>query len=288
MSLPLETISLTCRFIQDAKFHKKDFKLTKDSKSHKKTLKDRVAKRISEKQNQKTVVGNEPQEFSIPNTKTRKIPQLKKQCKVMRENLFDAWEDIENGASDAVDSIKTMKWDNVLAGYSEFAKEQEAADEQAYYYEKNEIELNDSLVPYEIIYKQQLCQAYEDKLELRQDMRLTYDEYQEQCKKNREIWARYKKQGLTRQVFDQAMEYEKTLEALRRYNLNNVSQDLEYYHQLCQKIQEYEDTLDQQADIEQAKMNDWFANFAENNPAFVQKIQERNYKLISTVFEAMQ
>jgi len=244
MSLPIDNLLLTSsRFIRDTKVPNKDFKLTKDSKSHKKTLKDRITKRITEKkktEKKKTEKqDDEPQEYSIPVTKTRKNVQLKKRCKVIRENLFDCVDDTENGFYDAETELACTSFDDAAA------------------------------------------------LKIGNDMVLTYDEYQAQCDKNNKLWEVYKKLGLTREMFDESMEYESNLDILRRYN-QSIDYDPEYYQELCEKVVVYQTNLEKQVEIEEDRIINWFANYAENNLTIFEKIQERNNAFAVTVFEAMQ
>ena len=240
MSLPIDNLLLTSsRFIRDTKVPNKNFKLTKDSKSHKKTLKDRITKRITEKKKTEKQ-DDEPQEYSIPVTKTRKNVQLKKRCKVIREKLFDCVDDTENGFYDAEFELACTSFDD---------------DDAA--------------------------------LKIGNDMALTYDEYQAQRDKNNKLWEVYKKLGLTREMFDESMEYESNLDILRRYN-QSIDYDPEYYQELCEKVVVYQTNLEKQVEIEEDRIINWFANYAENNLTIFEKIQERNNAFAVTVFEAMQ
>jgi hypothetical protein len=45
--------------------------------------------------------------------------------------------------------------------------------------------------------------------------------------------------------------------------------------------------LDKWVADETSKMDDWFNNFEENNPDFVEKIRERNYCLQETIAQAI-
>ena len=86
---------------------------------------------------------------------------------------------------------------------------------------------------------------------------------------------------MTRKMFDETLEYEKNVKALE----DEI--DPENIEELTFKIWTYEQNLNKWVQDETNKMDDWFNNFAENNPDFVQKIQERNYCLQETIIQAM-
>lgn len=110
---------------------------------------------------------------------------------------------------------------------------------------------------------------------------LTFSEYEIQCEQDNKLWAYYKKQGLTRKMFEDAREYEKNVKALEDEH------DPENREELLFKIWKYEENFDKWVEDERIKMENWFNNFEENNPDFVQKIRERNYCLAETVYQAI-
>ena len=64
----------TQKFIRDPKSNKRDSKMTKDNKSHKKVLKDKVAKRVKESLEKNPRVEEEDNvKFRIPEPKKVKI-----------------------------------------------------------------------------------------------------------------------------------------------------------------------------------------------------------------------
>ena len=86
---------------------------------------------------------------------------------------------------------------------------------------------------------------------------------------------------MTRKMFDDTLEYEKNVKALE----DEI--DPENREELTFKIWTYEQNLDKWVADETSKMDDWFNNFEENNPDFVEKIRERNYCLQETIAQAI-
>jgi hypothetical protein len=86
---------------------------------------------------------------------------------------------------------------------------------------------------------------------------------------------------MTRKMFDDTLDYEKNVKALEH------EIDPENIEELTFKIWTYEQNLDKWVADETSKMENWFNNFAKNNPDFVQKIQERNYCLQETIIQAI-
>jgi hypothetical protein len=113
------------------------------------------------------------------------------------------------------------------------------------------------------------------------DTGLTLSEYEIECEQERQRWAFCKSQGMTRKMFCETLEYEKNVKALEdELDPNNMEE-------LIFKIWIYEQNLDKWVADETSKMKNWFDNFEENNPDFVQKIQERNYCLQETIIQAI-
>lgn len=113
------------------------------------------------------------------------------------------------------------------------------------------------------------------------DTHLTLEEYVFKREQERQRWAFCKSHGMTRKMFDDTLDYEKNVKALE----DEI--DPENREELTFKIWTYEQNLDKWVADETSKMDDWFNNFAENNPDFVQKIQERNYCLQESVYQAI-
>jgi hypothetical protein len=274
------------RFIRDPKSHKKQLKMTRDNKSHKKVLTEKVSKAISKKQavKEKKVPDkySVPCEYSIPEPKPVKtvLQQPKKSLGKVRsnENLLACLEDIERAEEDAFLDILEIEAHNMLSEYFKDVADQQY---QGYLREKEELNCNDNLSEMERIQKQDYCEWYEKKMRTKKDTHLTLEEYVFKREQERERWAFCKSHGMTRKMFDDTLDYEKNVKALE----DEI--DPENIEELTFKIWTYEQNLDKWVQDETSKMDDWFNNFAENNPDFVQKIQERNYCLQETIIQAM-
>ena len=225
------------RFIRDPKSHKNQLKMTRDNKSHKKVLTEKISKAISKKQ----AVKEDSDEYSIPEQKPVKtvLQQPKKPLGKVRsnENLLACLEDIECAEEDAEFDRLQVDWDYRLDMYLE--------DESI------------------------------------KDTGLTLSEYENECEQQHERWAFCKSHGMTRKMFDDTLDYEKNVKALE----DEI--DPENIEELTFKIWTYEQNLDKWVADETSKMENWFNNFAKNNPDFVQKIQERNYCLQETIIQAI-
>ena len=113
------------------------------------------------------------------------------------------------------------------------------------------------------------------------DTCLPLSEYEIECEQERQRWAFCESHGMTRKMFCETLEYEKNVKALED------ELDPKNIEELIFKIWIYEQNLDKWVIDETSKMDDWFNNFEENNPDFVQKIRERNYCLQETIIQAM-
>ena len=133
----------------------------------------------------------------------------------------------------------------------------------------------------EVDFDYRLDLYWEDVYRCIKDTRLTLSEYEIECEQERQRWAFCKSHGMTRKMFDETLDYEKNVKALE----DEI--DPENREELTFKIWTYEQNLDKWVMDETSKMDDWFDNFAENNPDFVEKIQERNYCLQETIIQAM-
>jgi hypothetical protein len=105
---------------------------------------------------------------------------------------------------------------------------------------------------------------------------MTISEYEAFLLQEKKCWILWKSHGLSRKQFEDNREYEKNRKALCDYRMNSVKVDPEYEMDLLQKIQAFEDKIDAWAREEEAKMAEWFANFEENNPDFMERIQRTN------------
>jgi hypothetical protein len=123
--------------------------------------------------------------------------------------------------------------------------------------------------------------SWEDEYRYIKDTCLPLSEYEIECEQERQRWAFCESHGMTRKMFCETLEYEKNVKALED------ELDPENIQELIFKIWIYEQNLDKWVQDETSKMDNWFDNFAENNPDFVQKIQERNYCLQETIIQAI-
>jgi len=225
------------RFIRDPKSQKKQLKMTRDNKSHKKVLTEKVSKAISKKQAVKEV----SDEYSVPEPKPVKsvLQQPKKSLGKVKsnENLLACLEDIECAEEDAEFDRLQVDYDYIMDMYLE------------------EESIKDTCLP--------------------------LSEYEIECEQERQRWAFCESHGMTRKMFCETLEYEKNVKALE----DEI--DPENIEELIFKIWIYEQNLDKWVQDETSKMNNWFDNFAENNPDFVQKIQERNHCLEETIMQAI-
>jgi hypothetical protein len=100
----------------------------------------------------------------------------------------------------------------------------------------------------------------------------------------------YKGFGLSRRQFEADVEYRRNCAELQMIEeeLDYQTYGQEHVNLLRAKIKSYKDALEEQSRSEEAKLYEWFSNFAENNPDFVQKIQERNWELELTIMSAVQ
>ena len=170
------------------------------------------------------------------------------------ENLLACWEDVENGEEDAEDEIMygiaRMEMDDIFREFT----------------------------------------ALERKMDQEKEARLTLEEYEKKKEQEHLDWLMYKGFGLSRRQFEADVEYRRNCAELQMIEeeLDYQTYGQEYVNLLRAKIQSYEDALHEHSRSEEARMNEWFSNFAENNPSFVEKIQERNWELELTIMRAIQ
>jgi hypothetical protein len=235
-----------------------NFNTKKNNKSRKQKVTDRIAKRRQEAANKRNSF-KEPIEsqFRIPEIKLKKDSNAQKKqrtASASSENLLACWEDVEFAEEDAeneiMDGIARMEMDNIFSEYT----------------------------------------ALERKMEQEKDARITLEEYEKKKEQEHLDWLMYKGFGLTRKQFEDAREYQRNCAELQmiQEELDYQAYGQEYADLLRAKIQSYEDALDAQNRSEEAKLYEWFSNFAENNPDFVEKIQERNWELELTIMRAIQ
>ena len=237
-----------------------NFNTKKNNKSRKQKVTDRIAKRRQEaanKRNRNALKEPIESQFRVPETKLKKETKTQKRQRTSvasSENLLACWEDVENGEEDAEDEIMygiaRMEMDDIFREFT----------------------------------------ALERKMDQEKEARITLEEYEKKKEQEHLDWLMYKGFGLTRKQFEDDVEYRRNCTELQMIEeeLDYQTYGQEYVNLLRAKIQSYEDALQEQSRSEEARMNEWFSNFAENNPSFVEKIQERNWELELTIMRAIQ
>jgi UDP-N-acetylglucosamine pyrophosphorylase len=117
----------------------------------------------------------------------------------------------------------------------------------------------------------------------KKDRQRTFEEYEAERQQERNQWIHYKKCGLTRKMYCETLDYERNKKALEEDDDLNA----EEMEKLIINIWVYEQNLAKWEMEERIKMENWFCNFEQNNPDFVQKIQEQNYCLAETIIQAI-
>jgi hypothetical protein len=272
------------KFIRDPKSKKRDPKMTRDKKSHKKILKEKVAKRVKETTEKKTRLEEQTKSaFRVLEPKPVKtaLNKPKKMRKInSNENLLACLEDVEYAEEDALWDIFDIACDNKLSEYFKDVAEEEYRE---YLSQKEELECNDNLSRMQRIQKQDYCERYEKKMAPKKDRQRTFEEYEAERQQERSQWIDYKKHGVTRKMFCETLDYERNKKALEEDDDLNA----EEMEKLIINIWVYEQNLAKWEMEERLKMENWFCNFEENNPDFVQKIRERNYCLANTIIQAI-
>jgi hypothetical protein len=272
------------KFIRDPKSKKREPKMTRDKKSHKKVLKEKVAKRVKETTEKKTRLEEQTKPvFRVPEPKPVKnaLNQPKKMRKInSNENLLACLEDVEYAEEDAFREIEEIACLNTVAEYFKEVAEEEYQDDL---HEKEELECNDNLSRMQRIQKQDYCERYEKKMTPKKDRQRTFEEYEIEREQERSQWFHYKKYGVTRKMFCETLDYERNKKTLEEDDDLNA----EEIEKLIINIWIYEQNLVKWEIEERLKMDNWFCNFVENNQDFVRKIQERNYCLEETIVQAM-
>jgi hypothetical protein len=237
-----------------------NFNTKKNNKSRKQKVTDRIAKRRQEatnKRNRSALKEPIESQFRIPEIKLKKKSSVQKKQRTSvasSENLLACWEDIEFAEEDAeneiIDGIARMEMDNIFREFS----------------------------------------ALERKMDQEKDDCITLEEYEKKKEQEHLDWLMYKGFGLSRKQFEDDVEYRRNCAELQmiQEELDYQAYGQEYAELLRAKIQSYEDALQETSLKEEARMNEWFSNFAENNPDFVRKIQERNWELELTIMRAIQ
>ena len=246
----------------------------RDNKSHKKATKDKIQVRKQETANQisqlpksikkKIVSPVVPTPASpIKNTANKRPNKMRKPNS--KENLLDHLEDDLDAYGDAREEKGAEFYDiQEDLFYAEMLETRWLQD-----YEDVKSHMNNEFNTFNAL-------NYSYEAIPQEDIFMTLSEYEEFLLQEKRCWILWKSHGLSRKQFEDNREYEKNRRALCDYRMKFVKEDPEYEMDLLQKIQAFEDEIDACAKAEEAKMAEWFANFEENNPKFMERIQRTN------------
>jgi hypothetical protein len=262
------------KFIRNRNHAKKDNKLTKDSKSHKKIHQERASKRFQvrlqsrlQKDIQERIAkGLEPEEtiqYRIPESKKPKAnaaAAIKGQPKrKAQENWNDQWEDTELGETvDLKEARKEVYRDECDYFCAiEMPKKIEDIEHRQYQRAKKElhkiISYVDHYTPNEMTWDlQETITRYENKQrlkELKSGLIMTLPEYEKEKATLNKVWTAYKDYRIPRHLFDGTIQCDENKIKLEICELEPVI-DKKLRADLRAKIQEWENYLDHQVEME--------------------------------------
>ena len=267
----------TRKFIRSRNHPKKDNKLTKDNKSHKKEHREHASKRF-QKRAQKP---EEPSKFRIPEPKKPKTTTVvfKGQPKSKaHENWNNQWEDTVLG--ETVDLEEARKEvlrdeDDYFCAFQmpeeieeiELIQHQRALQklqelEQAITFHTGPLSSNEwAKVACMQEDLQDKITSYENKQrlkELKADSTMTLTEYEAKKAELNKAWATYKAHRIPRRLFDGARQYDENVLKLEICELQPVV-DTRLSWALREKIREWETYFDQYYAQQEAEMREYFA-----------------------------
>jgi hypothetical protein len=266
----------TRKFIRNRNYSKKDNKLSKDSKSHKKQHREHVTKRF-QKRSQAT---EEPSKFRIPEPKKPKAKAVVKgqPKRKAQENWNDQWQDTELGETvdleaahvevlsdegdyfcafvmpGVIEEIELQQYDSALQELQEL--------EEAITFHTGPLSVNEWLQVQRL--QENLkgkITSYENKQRLKAlkaNSIMTLTEYEEKKVELNRAWATYKAHRIPRHLFDGARQYDETVLNLKICELQPVV-DTKLSRALRAKIREWEDYLEQYYAQQEAEMAEYFA-----------------------------
>lgn len=274
----------TRRFIRNRNYSKKDNKLSKDNKSHKKEHHKRVTKRIQdriaikqkEKEREKELVEEEeekeePTVYRIPQPKKPRTTAVvfKGQPKhKAQENWNDQWEDTELGETFDLEEARKEIYRDYWEDFFAFEMPREIEDEQRQEYEEAQFEI-DKMIAYfgPNVTDEMICEPkaivtrYENQLRLKElssGLTMTLTEYEKEKAMLKEVWIAYKAQCIPRHLFDGTIQCEENVLKLEMCELEPVI-NKKLRNELKTKIQEWEDYLDHYYTQQKAEMDEYFA-----------------------------
>jgi hypothetical protein len=266
----------TRKFIRNRNYAKKDNKLTKDNKSHKKEHREHMTKRF-QKRIQET---EESTKFRIPEPKKPKAKAVVKgqPKRKAQENWNDQWEDTELGKTvDLEEARKEVDRDedNYFRAF-EMPGEIEEFELQQYQSAKKELQEQKETIlsysrPLSVIEVKWVLKVYEDLQEkitsyenkqrlkeLKAASTMTLMEYEDKKAELNKAWVTYKAHRIPRHLFDGARQYDENVLKLEICELQPVL-DTKLSMSLRAKIREWENYFDQYYAQQEAEMREYFA-----------------------------
>lgn len=253
------------KFIRNRNYPKKDMKISKDAKSHKKDHQKRVDKRVQarikaaklELAKLEVEEKEEPIVYRIPEPKKIKVNSVvKRQPKrKAQENWNDQLDDVELGQTiDIKEKRDEAIRDDMDYYWSiEHPKELEDAHMQEYEEAKFEIDkmiayfgsrVTDEMIrdPMKIVTRYEKRQYLN---ELKEGLTITLTEYEAKKATLNKIWTTYKEYQIPRHVFDDICKYEENKLKLEMCELEPIV-DKKLRNKLKAKIHEWEDYIHQE------------------------------------------
>jgi hypothetical protein len=266
----------TRKFIRNRNYSKKDNKLTKDNKSHKKQHREHVTKRF-QKRIQET---EESTKFRIPEPKKPKAKAVVKgqPKRKAHENWNDQWQDAELGETVDLETARVEVLSDEGDYFCAFVMPGVIEEIELQQYESALQELQEleeaitfhtgPLSVNEWIQVQQLQESLKEKITsyenkqrlkaLKANSTMTLTEYEEKKAELNKAWVTYKAHRIPRDLFDGARQYDENVLKLEICELQPVL-DTKLSMSLRAKIREWENYFDQYYAQQEAEMREYFA-----------------------------
>jgi hypothetical protein len=267
----------TRKFIRNRNYSKKDNKLTKDNKSHKKEHREHASKRFQKR----AQAPEESSKFRIPEpkkTKTTTVVFKGQPKRKAQENWNNQWKDTELGETVDLEEAHEEVLRDEDDYFCAFQMPEEIEEIELIQHQralKKLQELEDAITFHtgplsanEWTQVQQLqwnlkekITSYENKQrlkELKADLTMTLTEYEAKKAELNKAWATYKAHRIPRRLFDGARQYDENVLKLEICELQPVV-DTKLSTALRAKIREWEDYFDQYYAQQEAEMAEYFA-----------------------------
>jgi hypothetical protein len=265
------------KFIRNRNYAKKDNKLTKDSKSHKKEHRERAAKRFQKRARKL----EEPSKFRIsePKKPKSKAVVFKGQPKrKAQENWNDQWQDAELGETVDLEAAHNEVLSDEGDYFCAFVMPGEIEEIELLQYQSATRELQEleeaitfhtgPLSVNEWIQVEWLKGRLEEKITsyenkqrlkvLKTGLIMTVSEYEAKKAGLNQVWTAYKAHRIPRHIFDGTVQYEENVLKLKLCELAPVM-DIKLSAALRAKIQKWEDYLEKYYAQQEAEMAEYFA-----------------------------